>query len=262
MTHFHSAVWVYHHKAKVVRLHATGVEHVIVRGGAGASLLPSEGSPAPPVLIVVDKKERPMRSRFTRHCASLAFVAVAAALLSLPAGPLVAQTYATTGNIFTLVDQVTSRATVDAIDPDRRLGVFILADGHSLMLPIGEGVRNLRAMRHGEELTITYSEVVTVHNLRHASPAARDASRQPDLQSAPDREPEVSTFIVVGIDHAADRVGSVSRVSLVGRQGGEVRTYVFSLHTSPEEMWRIAPGDVLRGVITRLLVTAITASKL
>ena len=86
--------------------------------------------------------------------------------------------------------------------------------------------------------------------------ALREARREASAK-VPDSgaEPIKFTYTVVGVDLAANTL------SVIGGQGGAVHTYPVTNLARQEALKGVKTGDVLIGLTTPLLVTAMTPAK-
>lgn len=154
---------------------------------------------------------------------------------------------------FAFSNTVTVKATIDSIDTDTRTIVITLPDGNWLNLAAGDTVRNLDTFKDGETANVTYSEVVTILNLKQKGPGSIAARRQ---AAAPgknvDEESARFTYTVVAVDQAA------KKVSLIPPGGGAVRTVNATGAAAQDALKTMKTGDVLIGFATPLLITAIT----
>ncbi|HTR87448.1 MAG TPA: hypothetical protein VMI56_23395 [Reyranella sp.] len=144
---------------------------------------------------------------------------------------------------------VTVRAKIESIDAETRTVAFTTSDGRLLDVAVGEGVHNLDAIADGSTANITYNEVVTLLNLRQKGPGSKEERKTAD---APDIEAGRFTMTVVGVDLANNKV------SLIDGRGGAVRTYAATSIAKQDMLKKIKVGDVVIGLTTPLLVTAIT----
>jgi len=135
-------------------------------------------------------------SKWTKSIAMLA--AVAAVGVSLPERPASAQLQAVPRAGFTFTDQLTERVNVESIDTATRTGIFVLPDGRWLNLSIADSVRGIDKINDGSNINITYTEVVTILNLKRkgvGSRAARNDSINPSPE--PGEEP-----VRLNVEHA------------------------------------------------------------
>lgn len=150
---------------------------------------------------------------------------------------------------FAFTNIVTVNVTIDSVDTDTRTIVFTLPDGNWLNLAAADSVRGLEAIKEGEPHTVTYSEVVTILNLKRKGPGSQAARRD---ATAANEESERFTYTVVSVDLAAKKVG------LIPPGGGAIRSVTASSPATLEAIKTMKAGDVLIGIATPLLVTGIT----
>ncbi|MDP1837327.1 MAG: hypothetical protein Q8N31_22545 [Reyranella sp.] len=150
-------------------------------------------------------------------------------------------------------DTVTARVTVETVDTDNRTVAFNLPNGRLVLLPVASSVTNLATIDDGSLANVTYTEVVTMLNLRQKGPGSKEARR--DQMSKPDPT-EVATgrftLTVVGVDLAKNTV------SVISGDGGPVRTYAANSIAKQDMLKKIKVGDVVIGMTTPLMITSIT----
>jgi hypothetical protein len=147
---------------------------------------------------------------------------------------------------------VTVKVVVAAVDPDTRTIVFSTPEGRLVNVAVGDGVKNLDSVQDGASADITYNQIVTLLNLRQKGPGSREARREGAAPDATDTEIGRFTVTVTAVDLAN------KKVSVIDGRGGPVRTYAAA---NPEGLKKVKVGDVVIGVTTPLLVTAITPAK-
>jgi hypothetical protein len=150
---------------------------------------------------------------------------------------------------------VTVRATIESIDTATRTVAFTTADGDLMNLAVADSVGNLDRFADGSTVDITYNEVVTVLNLRQKGPGSQLARKQAGRPDAAEIEAGRFTMTVVGVDLAANKV------SLINSGGGPVRTYAATSIANQDMLKKIKVGDVVIGLRTPLMATAITPAK-
>ncbi|MBS0519178.1 MAG: hypothetical protein JSR90_10825 [Proteobacteria bacterium] len=150
---------------------------------------------------------------------------------------------------------VTVRATVETVDPETRTVAFTTSNGRLHESAVSEKVHNLDAIEDGSTADITYNEVITLLNLRQKGPGSHQARNEATGLNASDIESGRFTMVVVGVDLAANKV------SLIDPRGGQVRTLAATSIAKQDMLKKIKVGDVVIGIATPLLVTAITPAK-
>jgi hypothetical protein len=193
-----------------------------------------------------------------RSAAGLSMFAVMlAAAISLPQRPSEAQTaiqaVPRAGVAFN--NTVTVRGKVESIDIETRTVAFSTSEGRLLNIAVAEGVGNLDAIQDGATVDVTYTEVVTLLNLRQKGPGSQQARREAMNPNATDLEAGRFTLTVVGVDLAANKV------SVIDGHGGAVHTYAATSIAKQDMLKKIKVGDVVIGLTTPLLVTALTPAK-
>ena len=182
------------------------------------------------------------------------FAAMLAVGIGLPERQASAQVQAVPREGVSFNDTVTARVTVETVDTDTRTVAFTLPNGRLVLLPVADSVRNLDAIDDGSLATITYSEVVTMLNLRQKGPGSQEARRD---QMSPKPDPtDVATgrftLTVVAVDLAKNTV------SVISGGGGAVRTYAATSIAKQDMLKKIKVGDVVIGMTTPLTITSIT----
>jgi hypothetical protein len=147
------------------------------------------------------------------------------------------------------------RATVESVDSETHTIAFTTSDGRLTDMAVADGVRNLDDIQDGAAVDITYNEVVTLLNLRQKGPGSKEARREASGPSGGVSEAGRFTMTVVAVDLAANKV------SVIEGNGGEVRTLAATSIAKQEMLKKIKVGDVVIGLTTPLLVTAITPVK-
>jgi hypothetical protein len=145
----------------------------------------------------------------------------------------------------------TARAKIESIDTDTRTVAFS-SDGRLLNVAVADGVKNLDAIADGSMANVTYNEVVTILNLRQKGPGSKEARRESSSPDASDIESGRFTVTVVGVDLAKNTV------SIIDGRGGMVHTYSANTPAKQDLLKKTKIGDVVIGLTTPLLVTAIT----
>jgi hypothetical protein len=193
-------------------------------------------------------------SKWTKSIAMLA--AVAAVGISLPERPASAQLQAVPRAGFTFTNQLTQRVNVESIDTVSRSGIFVLPDGRWLNLSIADNVPGIDKISDGSNVDITYTEVVTILNLKRKGVGSKAARRDMTSGAAePNEEPVRFTYTVVAVDLAANTL------SVIGSQSGEVHTYPVNDAARRDLLKGIKVGDVLIGMTTPLTITSIRPVK-
>lgn len=150
---------------------------------------------------------------------------------------------------------VTVQATIETVDPDTRTVAFTTPDGRLLESAVSDSVKNLAAIADGTTANVTYNEVVTLLNLRQKGPGSHLARKDALDQNTPDIESGRFTMTVVGVNLAANQV------SVIDLRGGQVRTLAATSIAKQDMLKKIKVGDVVIGMATPLMVTAITPLK-
>jgi hypothetical protein len=147
---------------------------------------------------------------------------------------------------------VTERVKIEEIDPDTRTLMYSTNDGRMANVAVSDSVRNLDAIPDESMADVTVNEVVTLLNLRQKGPGAKEARRE---ASDPVNAAGRFTLTVVGVDLAANMV------SVIDGRGGPVQTYAADSIAKKEMLKKIKVGDVVIGLTTPLLITAIMPAK-
>jgi hypothetical protein len=151
-------------------------------------------------------------------------------------------------------NSVTQKATINTVDPDDRTVAFTLGDGQVLVLPVSDKAGNLASIADGSMANVTYTQVVTLLNLRQKGPGSQQARRdQMNIKpNKTDIEAGRFTLTVTGVDLPNNTV------SVIEGPGGPVRTYRADTIAKQDMLKKIKVGDVVIGLTTPLMVTAIT----
>jgi hypothetical protein len=193
-----------------------------------------------------------MTMRSMKWIAALSFAAVLGA--SLPAaaqGP----TQAVPRVGLTFPSTVTVRATIESVDPDTRTVAFFTPDGHLVDVTVGDGVKNLDAVQDGSMADVTYNQIVTILNLRQKGPGSKLARSESMNPNAADNQAGRFTLTITAIDLQRNTV------SVINGTGGSVQTYTANTPAKQELLKKAKVGDVVIGLTTPLLVTAIRPAK-
>jgi hypothetical protein len=190
-----------------------------------------------------------------RSIAWAAGISLFAAALTVGASlPASAQLQAVPREGVAFNDTGTQRVKIESVDTEDRTVTFTLPDGQLLLLPVSNNVTNLAAINDGSTANVSYTQVVTMLNLRQKGPGAQAARR--DQMSATPNPTDVDvgrfTLTVVGVDLANNTV------SVIEGRGGAVRTYKATTIAKQDMLKKIKVGDVVIGLSTPLMITAIS----
>ncbi len=184
------------------------------------------------------------------------FAAVLAIGVGLPGSQASAQVTAVPREGVAFNDTVTQRVKIETADPDSRTVAFTSPTGQLVILPVADSVRNLAAIDDGSMANVTYTEVVTMLNLRQKGPGAQLARKdQMGSTNQTDVEAGRFTLTVVGVDLAKNTV------SVIDGRGGPVRTYSANSIAKQDMLKKIKVGDVVIGMTTPLTITAISPAR-
>jgi hypothetical protein len=184
------------------------------------------------------------------------FAAVLAIGVSLPGGQASAQVTAVPREGVAFNNVVTQRVKIESADPESRTVAFTMPNGQLEILPVADSVRNLDAIDDGSMANVTYSEVVTMLNLRQKGPGAQLARKdQMGATNQTDVEAGRFTLTVVAVDLAKNSV------SVIDGRGGPVRTYSANSIAKQDMLKKIKVGDVVIGMTTPLTITAISPAR-
>lgn len=191
-----------------------------------------------------------MTIRSINWAAGVSILAATLALgTSLPATAQQVQAVPRAGASFS--NTITVRAVIESIDPETRTIVFTTSDGRLMNVAVGDSVKNLATIPEGASADITYNEVVTLLNLRQKGPGSREARRESAKPDSTDTDLGRLTFTVTSVDLAANKV------SVIDGRGGQIRTYAANSIAKQDMLKKIKVGDVVIGLTTPLMVTAI-----
>jgi hypothetical protein len=182
------------------------------------------------------------------------FAAVLAVGMTLPERQALAQVTAVPREGVAFSDTMTQRVRIETVDPDDRTVAFTLPDGQVLVLPVAQNAGSLAAIRDGSMANVTYTQVVTMLNLRQKGPGSKEARR--DQMNVKPNKTDIEagrfTLTVTGVDLANNTV------SVIEGDGGPVRTYKATSIAKQDMLKKIKVGDVVIGLTTPLMVTAIS----
>ena len=150
---------------------------------------------------------------------------------------------------------ITVRAWIESTDSETKTVVFTTPQGRLIECAVSDSVKNLGAIADGTPADVTYNEVVTLRNLRQKGPGSREARKEGAKPDSTDIESGRLTFTVTAVDLANNKV------SVIDGRGGPVRTYAANSIAKQDMLKKIKVGDVVIGLTTPLLVTAITPVK-
>jgi hypothetical protein len=188
-----------------------------------------------------------------------AVVAATAVVAGLPASsPALAQVVAVPRAGVSFVDTITQRVKVETVDPEDRTIAFTQPSGRLVVLPVSPSVTNLNAIPDESTATITFTQIVTLLNLRQKGPGSKEARREAMSGKAPDASDiETGRFIltVVGVDLPNNSV------SVIQGNGGEVHAYRADTIAKQDMLKKIKVGDVVIGQTTPLMVTSISPAQ-
>ena len=151
-------------------------------------------------------------------------------------------------------ETVTQKVKIETVDPDDRTVAFTLADGQVLVLPVASNAGNLAAIADGSTANVSYTQVVTLLNLRQKGPGSKEARR--DQMNVKPNKTDIEagrfTLTVTAVDLPNNTV------SVIEGPGGAVRTYKANTIAKQDMLKKIQVGDVVIGLTTPLMVTAIS----
>ncbi|GEP58093.1 hypothetical protein RSO01_52590 [Reyranella soli] len=151
-------------------------------------------------------------------------------------------------------DTVTQRVKVETVDPDDRTIAFTTPDGQVLVLPVSPNAGNLANIADGSTANVTYSQIVTMLNLRQKGPGSKEARR--DQMNVKPNKTDIEagrfTLTVTAVDLPNNTV------SVIEGDGGAVRTYKANTIAKQDMLKKIKVGDVVIGLTTPLMVTAVS----
>lgn len=184
---------------------------------------------------------------------SMSLSLVAAVLAVGTILPVSAQVTAVPREGVAFSDTVTQRVKVETVDPDDRTIAFTTPDGQVLVLPVSPSAGNLANIADGSTANVTYSQIVTMLNLRQKGPGSKEARR--DQMNVKPNKTDIEagrfTLTVTAVDLPNNTV------SVIEGDGGAVRTYKANTIAKQDMLKKIKVGDVVVGLTTPLTVTAI-----
>jgi hypothetical protein len=150
---------------------------------------------------------------------------------------------------------ITIRAWIESTDSETKTVVFTTPQGRLIECAVSDSVKNLNAIADGTPADVTYNEVVTLLNLRQKGPGSREARKEGAKPDSTDVEAGRLTYTVTAVDLANNKV------SVIDGRGGAIHTYSANSIAKQDMLKKIKVGDVVIGLTTPLLVTAITPVK-
>ena len=196
-----------------------------------------------------------MTIRSTKLAAGFSMVAAVLAVgTSLPAS---AQVTAVPREGVAFSDTVTQRVKIETVDPESKTVAFTSPTGQLVILPVTDGAGNLAAIQDGSMANVTYSEVITMLNLRQKGPGSQLARKDQMAKTPNETDVEAGRFTltVIGVDLAKNTV------QVISGNGGPVRTYAANTIAKQDMLKKIKVGDVVIGMATPLMVTAISPAR-
>ena len=185
------------------------------------------------------------------------FAAVLAVGTTLPERQASAQVQAVPRAGIAFNDTVTQRVTIELVDPEGRTVAFLLPDGQLVAVPVSDSVGNLAAIQDGSMANVTYNQIVTILNLRQKGPGSKEERREFDETKPSTNDIESGRFTVTVIGH---RLAN-NTVSVIDGIGGVVHTYRANTPAKQEMLKKAKVGDVVIGLRTPLMVTAISPTQ-
>jgi len=199
-----------------------------------------------------------MTIRSTIWAAAISLVAAMLAVgVSLPERQASAQVTAVPREGVSFTDQITQRVKIETVDPDERTVAFTQPSGRLVVLPVSSSVGNLASIADGSMANVTFTQVVTLLNLRQKGPGSQEARKEAmsGKPNAADITTGRFTLTVVGVDLANNTV------SVIQGNGGEVHAYKANTIAKQDMLKKIKVGDVVIGQTTPLMVTAISPAQ-
>jgi hypothetical protein len=155
-------------------------------------------------------------------------------------------------------ETVSVRATVKAIDLNTRTVTLVGPQGNTLMLKVGEEVRNLAQVRPGNEVIARYNASVTYVLAPRGAKLPDDSVSMAGARAAPGQMPSgavgakvVVTATVVGVDPVAHTL------QLINPAGGLIRSVNVVTPQGQESMKMIKVGDTITGVISEAVAVSV-----
>src|SRR5215470_5744377 len=134
---------------------------------------------------------------------------------------------------------------------------FTQPSGRLVVLPVSSSVGNLASIADGSMANVTFTQVVTLLNLRQKGPGSQEARKEAmsGKPNAADITTGRFTLTVVGVDLANNTV------SVIQGNGGEVHSYKANTIAKQDMLKKIKVGDVVIGQTTPLMVTAVSPAQ-
>ena len=195
-----------------------------------------------------------MTIRLIKWAGAISIAAVLMLGTSLPAAAQ-GQVQAVPRVGLTFPSTVTVRVTIESVDSETRTVTFFAPDGRLLDVAVSDAVKNLDAIEDGSMADVTYNQVVTILNLRQKGPGSKLARSESMNATAPSNEAGRFTLTITAIDL------NKNTVSVIHGVGGEIQTYTANTPAKQELLRKAKVGDVVIGITTPLLITAIRPAK-
>ena len=154
-------------------------------------------------------------------------------------------------------DTVTQRVKIETVDPESKTVAFTSPTGQLVILPVADNAGNLATINDGSMANVTYTEVITMLNLRQKGPGSQLARKDQMAKTPNETDVEAGRFTltVIGVDLAKNTV------QVISGNGGPVRTYAANTIAKQDMLKKIKVGDVVIGMATPLMVTAISPAR-
>jgi hypothetical protein len=187
---------------------------------------------------------------------SLALAAIAASIAGFVPGAIAGdETSRVKGE--TVADSVTVKATVEAVDVDKRIVTLKGEDGVVSDLKVGKEVKNLAQVKKGDQVVATYHEAIAYEVFKPgtAMPGANEAmvaerAKHGEKPAAGVAQVDTVTATITAIDKEH------SKVTLKGPEGHSVTVKV----KDPKKLEGVAVGDLVQLTYTQALAIAVKAA--
>jgi hypothetical protein len=196
-----------------------------------------------------------MRELIRASAASILLVAVAMLYPSLST-PARAQASSMAG--IGESETISVRATVKAIDQKSRLVTLVGPQGNTLLLKVGDEVRNLAQVKPGSKVIVRYRASIAYVLAPPGTKLPDDSLTAAGARAAPGQMPAgavgaklVVTATVVGVDPIAHTL------QLISPSGGLIRSVNVVTPEGQQSMKMIKVGDTITAVISEAVAIAV-----
>jgi hypothetical protein len=196
----------------------------------------------------------------TRLLASISTAGLLLVAAPLAHPPLVTPAFAQASGMVGIgeSDTIVLTATVKAIDLPSRMVTLVGPRGNTVVLKVGEEVRNLPQVKPGNKVLVRYHGSVTYVLSPRGAKLPDDSLAGGGIRAAPGQTPAgavaaklVVTETVIGVDQAAHTL------QVVNPSGGMVRTVPVTTPEGQQNMKLIKVGDTITAIVSEAVAVAV-----